>query len=198
MAVTWGSALDLIKKLAPSLGTALGGPLAGSAITAIENALGMAPQDRPATMEERQTAIAAVIEGATPEQLAAVRKADQDYQVKMTELGFKSAADLASISAQDRADARSTAVKTGSLTPTILAYLVVGMVIMGEGFMLLYGSPKSVDGVIVGRILGTLDSALILVLQFYYGSTASSQHANELLAASTPVGSPATGGEFKS
>jgi hypothetical protein len=40
--------------------------------------------------------------------------------------------------------------------------------------MFFLGQPKGIDGVVLGRILGTLDSALMLVLGYYFGSSAGS------------------------
>ena len=57
--------------------------------------------------------------------------------------------------------------------PRILASLVVALVIAAEGSMLYFGQPKGVDGVVLGRILGTLDAALMLVLGYYFGASSS-------------------------
>jgi len=63
----------------------------------------------------------------------------------------------------------------------ILAFVVVAMTIAAEGYVLMYGA-KTVDPVVLGRILGTLDSALILVLCYYFGSSAGSSEKSRLMA----------------
>ena len=63
----------IIKTVAPWIGTALGGPLGGMAVTAAANALGLSDK----TTEGLKTALS----GATPEQLLALKEADQAFQL---------------------------------------------------------------------------------------------------------------------
>jgi Na+-driven multidrug efflux pump len=51
----------------------------------------------------------------------------------------------------------------------LITVLIVGVV---EGSILHYGAPPGLDGVVLGRVLGTMDSALIMVLSYYFGSSA--------------------------
>ena len=67
-------------------------------------------------------------------------------------------------------------------TPRILAAGVVCLTFCGEGWILTHGYPSNVAGELVGRILGTLDSALMLVLAYYFGSSAGSDRKTEILA----------------
>src|SRR6185295_15133686 len=62
-----------ISSIAPTLATMLGGPLAGTAVTALESALGLAPGSGA------DGVTAAVATGMTPETIAAVRAADQKH-----------------------------------------------------------------------------------------------------------------------
>src|SRR5690348_6272301 len=66
--------------IAPTLATMLGGPLAGTAVTALEGALGLAPG---AGTDEVTKVVSA---GMTPDTIAAVRKADQEHQEKLKQL----------------------------------------------------------------------------------------------------------------
>ena len=81
MAFDWKS---LVKSVAPMLGTALGGPLGGIAGAALGKALG--------TTDNETATLEAAINGATPEQLQAIQKADQEFKVQMASMGFKNAA----------------------------------------------------------------------------------------------------------
>ena len=65
----------------------------------------------------------------------------------------------------------------------IATVLIVGAV---EGRIFFHGMPPGLDGVVVGRILGTMDSALMLVLAFYFGSNVGAARDRELLAQSSP------------
>ena len=69
-----------------------------------------------------------------------------------------------------------------SWMPHILAILTVLIVGGTEGMILAHGAPAGLDGVVLGRILGTMDSALIMVLSYYFGSSAGSARQTEILA----------------
>ena len=71
--------MDIAKTLAgiaPTLATALGGPLAGIAVKAAVGAFGL---NDDATANDLAKAVAS----ATPEQLAALKKIDNDFAVQM-------------------------------------------------------------------------------------------------------------------
>src|SRR5690349_11566998 len=105
----WTDALGVVEKLAPTIATCVGGPLAGGAIAALEGVFGLTPSPN-ASIDDRQSAVAAAISGATPEQLAAMRAKDQDYAVAMAQAGFKDTETLASLTVQDRVSARTMEV----------------------------------------------------------------------------------------
>ena len=54
----------------------------------------------------------------------------------------------------------------------ILAFLVVCLAAGAEGW-LLFGPKPMIDDILIGRILGTLDSALFMVLSYFYGASPS-------------------------
>ena len=70
---------SIVKTVAPILATALGGPLAGAATSAISQAL-LGKKDGT------ETEIATILQTASPETLLALKKANQDFEVKMKEL----------------------------------------------------------------------------------------------------------------
>lgn len=155
-------ALQVLKTVAPTLATAVGGPfgaLAGSVLSAV---LGTPPDD-PKAME---TALLT----ATPETLLALRKAEQDFTVRMRELGISEE----KLVYDDIANARGREIALKDWTPRVIAFVVILLVLIAEGSMFFNGQPKGLDGVVLGRILGTLDSALMLVLGYYFGSSAGS------------------------
>ncbi len=92
---------NVLKQLAPTIAAALGTPLLGSALTALEGVLGLAP-DTNLSVDDRATAVALAINVASPEVLAAIRKADQEYAAKMAELGFKDKEMLAQLEYQTK------------------------------------------------------------------------------------------------
>ncbi len=176
--------LDISKALAsiaPTLAAMLGGPLAGTAVTALEGAFGLASGAGP-------DGITNVMAGnLTPDQLAAVRKADQEHADKLAQmkidvqkLNLSHIEALAATDVQDRVSARSMQVSTRSYLVPMLAVLVVG------GFASVIGLRAA--GYVAGDdaemhdLLLTLKDAVLLVLSFYFGSSAGAQHATALLA----------------
>jgi hypothetical protein len=105
--------LNLVKTVAPSIATAVGGPLAGMATKMISEAL----LGKPDGTEDELLQAA---KNATPEQLLALKKAEQDFAIKMRELDI----DLERISNEDRNSARNREIKTKDLTPRFLAAAV--------------------------------------------------------------------------
>ena len=70
--------LNLVRTVAPSIASAVGGPLAGMATRAISEALLGKPDG---TEEELTQAVAT----ATPEQLLALKQAENEFSIKMRE-----------------------------------------------------------------------------------------------------------------
>lgn len=148
----------LIGSVAPTIATALGGPVAGMAVKALSGAL-FGHED--ASEDEIKTALA----NPTADQLAALKKIDADFKVQMKSLDI----DLERIAASDRDSARNYAIVTHDMTPRILAVIVV--VAWGTvQWFLLHNVIDASMRELVARVLGTLDGALMLVLSYYFGS----------------------------
>lgn len=156
------TALQVLRTVAPTLALAVGGPFGPLAATAISAVLGKSPDDT----KGMETALLT----ATPDQLLALKKAEDDFQVQMTTLGIAEE----KLSFDDTSNARLREMTVKDWTPRILAFGVVAITLIMEGMMLVYGQPKSIDGVVLGRILGTWDGATMLVLAYYFGSSAGS------------------------
>ena len=157
--MTFGEkALQVLKTVAPTLALGALGPFGPLAAAAIHAALG--------TTDDKGAEAALLT--ATPDQLLALKKAESDFQVQMKSLEISEE----KLSFDDTASARAREVAVKDWTPRIIAYLVILLVLVAEGSMSFIGQPKSMDGVVLGRILGTLDSALMLVLGYYFGSSA--------------------------
>ena len=148
----------LINSVAPTLATAMGGPVAGMAVKALSGAL-FGHQD--ASDEEIKLALA----NPTAEQLAALKKVDADFKVQMKSLDI----DLERIAASDRDSARNYAIMTHDLTPRVLAVIVVVAWGCVQWFMLHNVIEPSMRE-LIARVLGMLDGALMLVLSYYFGS----------------------------
>ena len=165
----WGKAKDILGAVAPTVATVLGGPLAGLAVKAVSGAL-LGRDD--GTPEE----VAAAIQGATPEQLMAIKKVEADLKVQLKTLDV----DLERIAASDRNSARDREVKTGDWTPRILAFGIVGAWAYIQ-YLLLTTVIDATMRELVARVLGTLDASLMAVLYYYFGSSASSARKTDAL-----------------
>ena len=166
---------DLLKTLAPLLGTAIAGPFGGVAASFLADKLGV--QEK--TVQAVSEALSA--DKMTPEQVAQIKLAEIDFrkwvgdnQLKTEQLSF-----------DDRKSARDMEISTKSYTPSILAGLIVG------GFALITGLKIAGNSIVqdatMQDLLTTLRDGVILVLSYYFGSSASSQQKNTLLANSVPV-----------
>ncbi len=177
----WSSVKGIIGKIAPMVAGALGTPLAGAGVAVLCNALGLTSDSAG-----DPNAVQAAIAGATPDQLLAIKKADEDFQVQMAQLGYKNAADLAALVIDDRKDARAMQIATKSLTaPLLAAFITLGF--FGVlSYILVYTVPATSRD-IVNILLGSLGTAWINVIAYYFGSSAGSDKKSDLLANSVPA-----------
>jgi len=64
-----------------------------------------------------------------------------------------------------------------------IAISIIGCCALAEGLLLWKGAPAGLDGVVLGRILGTLDAALMIVLSYYFGNTRASMQQVDAITA---------------
>lgn len=164
--------MDWLKTIAPTIATAMGGPLAGMAVDAIGNALGM----KDATKEQVKDLLASGT--LTSDQMASIKQADATLKVRMKELEI----DMEKVHAGDRNSAREMAAKTGDVwTPRLMA-IVVFAVWGAVNYKLFNGTINGDMRELVARALGTLDAVLMAVIYYYYGSSSSSAAKTEAMA----------------
>ena len=159
----------LLSQVAPSIATALGGPLAGVAVRTLSNAL-FGHED--ASEQQVSEALAT----ATPDQLAAVKKIDADFKVQMKALDI----DLERIAAGDRDSARQMQRETRDWTPKVLAFFITFGFFGALVWILIFGIPKTGTEVLL-MMLGSLSTSWTGVVQFYYGSSAGSKAKTDAL-----------------
>jgi len=168
----WSGVTDVIGSVAPTIATALGGPLAGAAVGALTNALGLSPDTDEKSVRD------AILSGRmTGEQLAAMKKADLDFQAKMKELDI----DLERIAAGDRDSARQREMAVRDWVPGMIAGVIVIGFFGVLGSLLAYGTPDNGgDALLV--ILGALSSGFASVLAYYFGSSSGSKQKSDLIS----------------
>lgn len=164
----WKAAAGVLSTVAPMLATAVGGPLAGAATNAIIGALGL-PQDTP----PEQVALA--VQSATPDQLLAIKKAEQEFAVQMKALDVT----LEQLRYSDTANARAREVAVRDWMPKVLGLLVVGSTIAAV-LLVLIGKAR-VDDALAGALVQMLVNASLLVLGYYFGSSAGSAAKDAML-----------------
>ena len=146
--------ITMVSKFAPAIGTALGGPLGGLAVSAIAERLGVKNE----------------VEAVTK-----AIKADPEAALKLQQLEnekFK-----AVLADKDSARNREATIATSEKAPLLnklispaLALIVVSAWV-GIQFILINSTVPQEMRELVARVLGTLDGALMVILSYYFGAS---------------------------
>jgi len=163
--------MDWLKTSAPTIATALGGPLAGMAVSAVAKAIGCEP-------EEVQDVISSGKLDAT--QVAAIQLAELELKKQAQSMNL----DFAKLIAEDKKSARDMQIATKSWIPPVMA---VGVTcgFFGILFGLMYGQIQHAPQIDI--MLGSLGTAWTGIISFYFGSSAGSQAKTELLSKAEPT-----------
>lgn len=151
--------------VAPALATALGGPLAGVAVSVATKALGI---------EGNETALSAAIASGDPSILVKLKEADNQFLIEMKRLDV----DLERIHQGDRVSARDLA-KVDMRPQIALSIVFIGgyfaamFVLHG---VLFQDTPLNEQiAVLFGSLIGVFTRELSGIMQFWFGSSAGSQ-----------------------
>lgn len=152
-----------IATVAPTVALALGGPVAGLAVTALSQAL-TGKQDTSSDQ------LALMLAKPTADQITKLKEAEQAFAQKMKELDIN----IIQIAAADLASARQREMTTGDhLTPRVLAVLVSVGFFGILGWMLNNAIPPTGKEALL-VMLGALGTGWTAVLSYYFGSSAGS------------------------
>ena len=166
---------DFLKDIAPTLASALLGPLGGVAVAGLGKILGIDGATQADVTKAFQDG------KLTPEQLSQIKALELKYQDEEKERGFR----YVELEFKDTDSARKMQMATLSNIPPILAIMVTlgffGILI----FMVVNGQYKPTEPLLV--MLGSLGTAWTMIIGFYFGSSRSSQQKDALLANSQPV-----------
>jgi hypothetical protein len=163
--------MDWLKTIAPTIATALGGPLAGMAVSAVSKAIGCDP-------EEVQDIISSGKLNA--EQVASIQLAELELKKQAQSMNL----DFAKLIAEDKKSARDMQIATRSWIPPVMA-LGVTCGFFGILFGLMYGQIQHAPQIDI--MLGSLGTAWTGIISFYFGSSAGSQAKTELLSKAEAV-----------
>jgi len=167
-----------IASLAPTVASALLGPLGGAAVSALGGVFGLdnATED---TLKQ------AIIGGnMPPEAIAKLKELELKYQADEQERGFK----YAELAFKDRDSARQANVSGGTQKMLFVMSVILLCITLGAELLVLFnGYPDDkIPEMVVGRILGLMDAVAMMVMSYWYGTTSGSHQKSELLANSTP------------
>jgi hypothetical protein len=165
--------LSWLKGVAPTVASALGGPLAGVAVTALGNALGWKDATKDDVTKMLSTS------QLSGEQLAAVKTAELELKQHESDNNFK----FAELEIRDRESARAMQIATKSSTPEILSWMIVVGFFALNGYLIVAGNPEALADVILGRIQGSIDMAFGTVLAFWLGTSQGSRNKDMVIAA---------------
>ena len=159
--------MDWLKQIAPTIATALGGPLAGMAVSAISKAIGVDPDKVGDLISNNKL---------SAEQIAQVKIAEIELQKQPQELGLN----FEKLSVEDRKSAREMQATTRSIVPPALAAIIT----VGFFSILIMMMIGKVDGnnPTILMMLGSLSTAWTGIVAYYFGSSAGSQAKTDLLS----------------
>jgi hypothetical protein len=162
--------MEWLKTIAPTIATALGGPLAGMAVSAVAKAIGVSPDEVQDVISSGKL---------TAEQVASIQIAELELKKQAQSMNL----DFAKLIAEDKQSARDMQIATKSWIPALLAvFVTIGFFGILLGLMTEHF--KTSDALML--MLGSLATAWTGVMAFYFGSSASSQAKTELLAKAEP------------
>ena len=144
----------LLSAFAPTLGSAIGGPLGKMAVTAIAGKLGVS---------DTEEAVTQAVESASPEQRQALTEADQSFAVRMRELDI----DSFKVQTEDVQHARE--LHKGLIFPQIFASVFL-LLFFGYIFLITVSPPQQADLALSNLIVGNLMAVISGISGYLYGS----------------------------
>ena len=154
--------LSALAEFAPTLASMIGGPFAGTAVSALENVLGLT------STGDANVALAAVTK-ATPDQMLSLKAEDNRHAEVMEKLGQN----VDELAAKDRDSARQRESAVKDWVPGALAVLLT-FGFFGLLSYLMGHEPPAGSHDILLTMLGALGSAWVAMTSYYFGSSAGS------------------------
>jgi hypothetical protein len=164
--------MNWLLQIAPTVANALGGPLAGIAVTALCKAMNLNESEVQGIIQTGKL---------SADQIAQVKIAEIELQKQAQALGL----DFEKLAVADSISARNMEMTTKSIIPPILATITT------IGFFgilaLLFFNKVDASNTALMIMLGSLGTAWTGVISFYFGSSASSQNKDQMIYNSTPM-----------
>jgi len=164
--------MSWLEQVAPTIATALGGPLAGLAVEAVSKALGVSTDDAKQLMDDGKM---------NADQIAQVKVAEIELQKQAQALGLN----FEQLAVDDRKSAREMQTTTQSLIPPLLSILVTAGFFGILAYLMV--RPADTGNTPLMIMLGSLGTAWTGIIAFYFGSSAGSQKKDQMLFNSSPT-----------
>lgn len=162
---------DILKTVAPILGTAILGPFGGMAAKAITGAL-LGEDNATDDIEAAKVAIA----NATPADLLALKTADQNFKVEMKKLDV----DIMAIDVDNTKDARAMNKEMKSNAPAAIAACVL-LGFFGILTAIIFVPLPDTAIQPLNIMLGVLGTLVVSIGNFYFGSSHGSKMKTALM-----------------
>jgi hypothetical protein len=167
----------VLGSVAPTIATALGGPLAGMATKAITGAIFPGEEIDPQDIDKR-------IEQAVnenPDILLKVKEVENEFKARMKELDV----DVVKIHAGDRDSARKLAIARGLMPQMTLAAVYVLafatiLITVFTGELELSEQQANIANI----LLGILSAGLLQIMNFFFGSSSGSKEKTAKMVSS--------------
>lgn len=162
---------QLVGAVAPTIGTAIGGPWGAMAGKFVQEKLGVDTEEAALLVLEND-----------PDAMLKMKQADQEFAKHLADNGVE----LENIAAQDRNSARDLAKARGMVPQMVLS----GLYTVGYFFVFwlcLTGRADIIVGqeTLVAGLIGVLTAAQIQIMNFWFGSSSGSSRKTDMMSAKT-------------
>ncbi len=168
--------IQFLGGIAPTIATALGGPMAGVAVKALAKGLWDA-EDVP------EDTIADTLLNSAPADLVKLKEIEAQFVADLQNAGIE----LERIAAEDRASARDRQVKMRDWTPAVLGILIIAGFFGVLSAIFYLGLPDD-GGEVLLIMVGALGAMTSQVGNFFFGSSTGSKEKQQIIAASMKGG----------
>lgn len=178
MAFDWSGVKGAIGTIAPWIAGSLGSPLAGVGVNALCQVLGLEPS------KATPTSLQAALAGASPDQLLAIREADNRHAEVMKKLGYDHADQIEQTEESDRASARQREIAVKDSTPAVMAWMIVGgmLIACGAIFFGVIPTKDTTQAQLVGTAMGYLFAETRSVLAYFFGASRDGDAKTDIIA----------------
>lgn len=165
---------DVLQGVSTTLATALGGPLAGAAVSMLgKSILG----DENAS----EDSLVAAITNGSPEVLAKIKDTEANFKIEMAKIDYQTT----KLDYDDKASARTREVaiqQAGRTSWEMIAIAIFTMASLPACLYLLFvvDMPQSAQNAIM-ILIGTISSMVSTVVAYYFGSSIGSKQKTDMM-----------------